>query len=84
MQALVGPGDEVIVFDPAYDSYSRRSQLAGARCMHVPLQPPQFRYDWERVDRGVQRAHAADDRQFAAQSRLHLHDGAGSDSSSPR
>lgn len=49
IQALVGPGDEVLVFDPAYDSYDPAVQLAGARCVHVPLSPPHFRYDWERV-----------------------------------
>ena len=47
--ALVGPGDEVLVFDPAYDSYDPAVRVAGARCVHVPLAPPQFRYDWERV-----------------------------------
>jgi len=49
VQALVGPGDEAIVFDPAYDSYDPAVSCAGARCVHVPLQPPGFRYDWHRV-----------------------------------
>jgi methionine aminotransferase len=47
--ALVGQGDEVIVFDPAYDSYDPAVRLAGARCVHVPLLPPLFRFDWDRV-----------------------------------
>ena len=47
--ALVGPGDEVLVFDPAYDSYDPAVRVAGARCVHVPLLPPDFRYDWDRV-----------------------------------
>jgi methionine aminotransferase len=47
--ALAGPGDEVLVFDPAYDSYDPAVRLAGARCVHVPLQPPRFGYDWDRV-----------------------------------
>ncbi len=50
VQALVGPGDEVVVFDPAYDSYEPAVELAGARCIHVPLQPPHFRYDWDRLE----------------------------------
>ena len=50
VQALVANGDEVIVFDPAYDSYEPAVQLAGGVCIHVPLQPPRFRYDWERVN----------------------------------
>jgi methionine aminotransferase len=49
VQALVGPGDEVIVFDPSYDSYEPAVELAGGHCIHVPLQPPDFRYDWDRV-----------------------------------
>ncbi len=49
IQALVGAGDEVIVFDPAYDSYDPAVRLAGARCVHVPMTPPAFRPDWDRV-----------------------------------
>jgi methionine aminotransferase len=49
IQALAGPGDEAIVFDPAYDSYEPAVRLAGARCVRLPLMPPQFRYDWDRV-----------------------------------
>jgi methionine aminotransferase len=49
IQALVGPGDEVLVFDPAYDSYEPAVQLAGGRCIHVPLLPPEFKPDWQRV-----------------------------------
>lgn len=51
--ALVGQGDEVIVFDPAYDSYDPAVRLAGARCVHVPLQPPHFGFDWDRVRAAV-------------------------------
>jgi len=49
IQALVGPGDEAIVFDPAYDSYDPAIRLAGAQCVHIPLLPPSFRYDWGRI-----------------------------------
>jgi methionine aminotransferase len=48
IQALVGAGDEAIVFDPAYDSYDPAIRLAGARCVHLPLPAPQFTPDWER------------------------------------
>ncbi|HUG71900.1 MAG TPA: methionine aminotransferase [Steroidobacteraceae bacterium] len=47
--ALVGPGDEVLVFDPAYDSYDPAARVAGAACVHIPLAPPGFEYDWDRV-----------------------------------
>ena len=49
VQAVVGPGDEAIVFDPAYDSYEPAVRLAGARCIRLPLVPPDFAYDWDRV-----------------------------------
>ncbi len=49
IQALAGPGDEALVFDPAYDSYDPAVRLAGARCVHLPLAPPLFRPDWDQV-----------------------------------
>ena len=49
IQAVVGGGDEAIVFDPAYDAYDPAIRLAGGRCIHIPLAAPHFRYDWERV-----------------------------------
>ena len=49
IQAVVGPGDEVIVFDPAYDAYEPAVRLAGARCVRLALAPPAFAYDWDRV-----------------------------------
>ena len=49
IQTAVGPGDEAIIFDPAYDVYEPAIRLAGARCVHIPLSPPKFRFDWDRV-----------------------------------
>jgi methionine aminotransferase len=49
IQAVVGPGDEAIVFDPSYDAYDPAIRLAGGRCIHIPLTAPDFRYDWDRV-----------------------------------
>ena len=49
IQAVVGPGEEAIAFDPAYDSYEPAVRLAGGRCVRLPLVQPGFRYDWERV-----------------------------------
>jgi len=49
IQAVVGAGDEAIVFDPAYDAYDPAIRLAGGSCIHIPLEPPHFRYDWDRV-----------------------------------
>ncbi|WP_243042456.1 pyridoxal phosphate-dependent aminotransferase [Dyella sedimenti] len=47
--AVVRAGEEVIVFDPAYDSYEPAIELQGARAVHIPLQAPTFAVDWQRV-----------------------------------
>jgi len=47
--AVVRPGDEVIVFDPAYDCYEPAVTLAGGITLHVPLTAPGFAPDWDRV-----------------------------------
>jgi methionine aminotransferase len=51
IQAMVRPGDEAIVFDPAYDSYEPAVTLAGGRTCHVPLieVEAEFRIDWQRL-----------------------------------
>lgn len=53
IQAVVAAGDEAIIFDPAYDAYDPAIRLAGGRCVHIPLQPPHFRYDWDQVRAAV-------------------------------
>ena len=45
--ALVREGDEVICFDPSYDSYAPAVQLSGGVLRRIALQPPQFRVDWQ-------------------------------------
>ncbi|MEV8518574.1 pyridoxal phosphate-dependent aminotransferase [Dyella marensis] len=47
--AVVRAGDEVIVFDPAYDSYEPVIELQGAKAVHIPLTVPSFGVDWQRV-----------------------------------
>jgi len=47
--ALVAKGDEVIVFDPAYDSYTPAIELAGGRAVHIPLTMGEFRIDWQQL-----------------------------------
>ncbi|GGL95359.1 aminotransferase [Pseudomonas asuensis] len=49
IQSVVRNGDEVIVFDPCYDSYAPSVALAGGRCVHVPLALPGFGIDWDRL-----------------------------------
>ena len=49
IHAVVRAGDEVVVLDPAYDCYEPAIDLAGARAVHVPLDPATFAPDWQRV-----------------------------------
>lgn len=49
IQALVRAGDEVIVFDPCYDSYEPAVQLAGGVCVHQQLSLPDFSIHWQRL-----------------------------------
>ena len=49
IQAVVGPGDEAVIFDPAYDAYEPAVRLAGGRCVRIPLKPPEFAVDWDEV-----------------------------------
>lgn len=47
--AVVHPGDEVIIFDPAYDSYEPGVTLNGGISRHIALQYPDFAIDWQQV-----------------------------------
>ena len=49
VHAVVRAGEEVIVLDPCYDCYEPAIDLAGAKAVHVPLDPRTFAPDWQRV-----------------------------------
>lgn len=49
IQALIHAEDEVIIFDPCYDSYGPSVKLVGGKAVHIPLTAPQFSVDWNRV-----------------------------------
>src|SRR6266576_1078325 len=53
IQALAHPGDEVIVFEPAYDSYVPAIRLAGATPVALPLRFPDYRIDWTALRNAV-------------------------------
>ena len=53
IQALAHPGDEVIVFEPAYDSYIPAIRLAGATPVPIPLTFPAYGIDWPAVRRAI-------------------------------
>lgn len=53
VMAIARTGDEVIMFDPAYDSYEPAVTLAGAVPIRIPLLPPDYRIDWQRVSDAI-------------------------------
>jgi N-succinyldiaminopimelate aminotransferase len=51
--AFVGAGDEVLMLDPAYDSYEPVVRRAGGAVRRIPLAPPDWRVEAETVERAV-------------------------------
>ena len=51
--ALVKPGDEVILFQPAYDSYAPMVRRAGGTPVSVHLSPPEWNYDADALARAI-------------------------------
>jgi len=49
IQATVRAGEEVIIFDPSYDSYAPSVKLVGAKPVHIALEYPGFSVDWNQV-----------------------------------
>lgn len=49
IQALVHTNDEVIIFDPSYDSYAPSIQLVGAKAIRLALDAPTFSVNWNQV-----------------------------------
>ncbi|WP_028522326.1 methionine aminotransferase [Runella limosa] len=46
---VLQPGDEVIVFEPAYDSYIPNIEINGGIAVRIPLEFPTYRINWELV-----------------------------------
>ena len=53
LTTILRPGDEVIVFEPAYDSYIPNIEINGAIPIRIDLPFPDYRIDWEEVRRRV-------------------------------
>ncbi|MDQ9011469.1 methionine aminotransferase [Acinetobacter gerneri] len=49
IQAMIHAGDEVIIFDPSYDSYAPSVQLVGGKPVHINLSSHDFSVDWNQV-----------------------------------
>jgi methionine aminotransferase len=53
LTTILQPGDEVIVFEPAYDSYIPNIEINGAIPIRVDLRFPDYRIDWDEVRRRI-------------------------------
>ena len=53
LTTILRPGDEVIVFEPAYDSYIPNILINGATPVRIDLQFPEYRVDWDEVRRKI-------------------------------
>src|SRR5215510_1780317 len=51
--AVLNPGDEVIIFEPFYENYGPGCIISGAVPVFVPLEPPEFSFDPDRLRRAV-------------------------------
>jgi methionine aminotransferase len=51
--ALIRPGDEVILFEPAYDSYAPAVEVNGGRPVYVQLRYPDYSVDWNEVQNAI-------------------------------
>lgn len=49
----IRPGDEVILFEPAYDSYAPSVEVAGGKPVYVQLRFPDYSIDWDEVRRAI-------------------------------
>ena len=50
MLTVTNPGDKVVVFSPFYENYGADAVLSGADPIYVPLEPPFFRFDPEKLE----------------------------------
>ena len=53
LTTVLQPGDEVIVFEPAYDSYIPNIEINGAVPVLIPLVYPDYKIDWELVKQKI-------------------------------
>src|ERR1043165_6328486 len=53
LTTVLQPGDEVIVFEPAYDSYIPNVEINGAAPVLIPLTYPGYAIDWDMVKQKI-------------------------------
>jgi aminotransferase len=50
MMTIINPGEKVAVFSPFYENYGADTILSGAEPVYIPLVPPEFSFDPERLE----------------------------------
>lgn len=55
MMSVCNPGDEVVIFSPFYENYGADTILSGAEPIYVPLIPPTFSFDADRLEAAIKR-----------------------------
>ena len=53
MMSVCNPGDKVVVFSPFYENYGADAILSGAEPIYVPLKPPAFDFDADRLEQAM-------------------------------
>jgi methionine aminotransferase len=53
LTSILQPGDEVIVFEPCYDSYIPNIEVNGAFAVRIPLTLPEYRINWDAVKANI-------------------------------
>jgi aspartate/methionine/tyrosine aminotransferase len=53
LMAVLDPGDEVIIFEPFYENYGPGCIMSQAEPVYVPLEPPDFSFDADRLRKAV-------------------------------
>ncbi len=53
LTSVLNPGDEVIVFEPCFDSYIPNIEINGAKAINIPLKHPEYKIDWNTVKQSI-------------------------------
>ncbi|MDG5490428.1 methionine aminotransferase [Psychroserpens sp. SPM9] len=56
LSAFIKPGDEVIIFKPAYDSYQPSIEANGGKAIAIALEAPHYSIDWTHVEQQISAA----------------------------
>ena len=57
MLSITNPGEKVVIFSPFYENYGADTILSGAEPIYVPLVPPEFHFDKEKLEGYILQVH---------------------------